>query len=305
MHHRFSFLRLAGLGAILASASGAPADQPSPKPDAPAARDPQPMSIPAPGERIVRARLVAERDALVAGQTATLGVVFDIPEGWHLYWNGQSDSGLPMETEWNLPKGFTPGEQGWPAPVRHVSPGEILDHVYYGRVTLISPISVPADAAPGPVTLKAKLNWLVCKDGCIPEEAAVELTLPVVAAGTPTKETPEAKVIAEARARVPVPVPTDAGVEASLSEQKLSVRVKGASALAFYPDQGDFILALPIEQAAATADALDIEVELLEPTSTVSGVLEVKPTGKDAKTVWYQLKLTPKPAAQDGADKKK
>jgi DsbC/DsbD-like thiol-disulfide interchange protein len=305
MNHRLSLLRLAGLGAILASASGAPADQPVPKPDAPAAWDPQPMSLPAPGERIVRARMVAERDALVAGQTATLGVVFDIPEGWHLYWNGQSDSGFPIETEWDLPKGFTPGEQAWPAPARHVSPGEILDHVYYSRVTLVSPISVPVDAAPGPVTLKANLKWLVCKDGCIPEDAAVELTLPVVAAGTPTKETPEAKLIAESRARLPVPVPTDAGVEASLSEQKLSVRVKGASALAFYPNHGDFVLALPIEQAVSTSDALDIEVELLEPTSTVSGVLEVTPAGKDAKPVWYQLKLTPKPAAQDGAGKKK
>ena len=45
--------------------------------------------------------------------------------------------------------------------------------------------TAPADARPGSdLRLRAKANWLVCHDVCIPESATLELLLPVVAADT-------------------------------------------------------------------------------------------------------------------------
>src|SRR5262245_51700008 len=84
-----------------------------------------------------KARLVSEFDALVPGKTAWLGVSFDLDPEWHLYWCGQSDSGAPIHVEFTLPAGYKGGDLVWPAPKRHLSPGDLLDHVYEKRVTLL------------------------------------------------------------------------------------------------------------------------------------------------------------------------
>ena len=260
-------------------------------------------------ERLVTPRLIAEKTTLIAGKTNILGVTFEIPKDWHVYWNGQSDSGLPMNTEWELPGGFTAEPQQWPAPVRHVSPGEILDHVYFDRVTLISPIAVSADVKPGPITLKAKLKWLVCKDGCIPEKGEVSITLPVAAFGESLTDSPDAAMIQAARERLPIPAPSSAGVMTTLNRGSdkagahLTISVKGATELTFFPDSGEYVLAMPIEQATASGETLSMDLELLEKNTPVSGVLEVKRAEAAAKTAWYQLTFNP-PGPAGTVDKK-
>src|SRR5688572_24226696 len=52
-----------------------------------------------------RVRLVSERSALLPGQTNYIGLAFDIDPGWHLYWHGASDSGMPITFTLDLPAG--------------------------------------------------------------------------------------------------------------------------------------------------------------------------------------------------------
>jgi thiol:disulfide interchange protein DsbD len=80
-----------------------------------------------------------------------------------------------------------------------------VNYGYSDEVYLPVPIAVPASARPGEtVTLRAAAVWLVCKDICIPEDATLEVTLPVVA-GTPAPHPAFGKAVAATLAAAPKP----------------------------------------------------------------------------------------------------
>ncbi len=225
-----------------------------------------------------RAKLVAERDAVTPGDTLTLGVSFTIEKDWHLYGNAANDTGYPIRVTPKLPPGYVALDLLWPAPKRHVSPGDILDHVYEERVTLLLPVVVPADARIGDrVDLKAHLDWLVCRDLCLPESADVALRLPVRATAASNKGA--APLFAETRARLPV---RDSEEALAIREGKIVVfEVPGAEALVFYPGTGCARLANPIRDAEATGARLTLTLAGADTVGTpVEGVLEVtRPNG--------------------------
>ena len=64
----------------------------------------------------VEAELIAERNALVPGTTATVALRLDIERGWHTYWRNPGESGLPTTLAWRLPPGYVAGDIEWPAP---------------------------------------------------------------------------------------------------------------------------------------------------------------------------------------------
>jgi len=132
-----------------------------------------------------------------------LGVDMQIKEGWHIYWRNPGDSGLPTSIRWDPHPSLKPGEIQWPRPARFDENG-ITTYGYSGRVTLLVPVSVTRDellpdsgtsgshgeAQPNGLhvdgdgtetNLSADLNWLVCKDICLPESARI--TLDVTASG--------------------------------------------------------------------------------------------------------------------------
>ncbi len=106
-----------------------------------------------------------------------LGVDMDIREGWHVYWRNPGDSGLPTTIRWNPHPYLTPGEIHWPRPSRFDEDG-ITTYGYSGRVTLLVPVVLSPDGTAGnsrnhPLT--ADINWLVCKEICLPESATVSM----------------------------------------------------------------------------------------------------------------------------------
>jgi DsbC/DsbD-like thiol-disulfide interchange protein len=122
--------------------------------------------------------LVAENNSLQAGQTAMLGVLFDLEKGWHIYWVNPGDSGEPPKIQWQLPAGFQPKEIRWPTPVR-LATGKVIDYGYEGRVLLPVPVQVPADyKAAKPVMISADIRYLICREVCIPAKAQASLVLP-------------------------------------------------------------------------------------------------------------------------------
>ncbi|MCC7326631.1 MAG: thioredoxin family protein [Burkholderiales bacterium] len=127
----------------------------------------------------VEAELVSERTAFVPGQTTTVALRLKMADGWHTYWRNPGDSGLPTTLAWTLPDGVTAGPILWPAP-RVLRAGPLVNHGYEGTVLLLTDVAVAAPVAPGAtLKLSAKAEWLVCRETCIPEEAQLELALPV------------------------------------------------------------------------------------------------------------------------------
>ena len=133
----------------------------------------------------VEAELVSERTAFVPGQATTVALRLKMAEGWHTYWQNPGDSGLPTAITWTLPAGVTAGAIQWPAP--HALPaGPLVNYGYEGEVLLLTDVQVPADAPVGqPLALKAKAEWLVCRETCIPEEAVLDLEIPVAERADP------------------------------------------------------------------------------------------------------------------------
>lgn len=162
-------------------------------------------TIPASAEPVDTGHLVAElvaRDQSIApGSTTYVALRQKIDKGWHTYWRNSGDSGEATKIAWTLPPGWTAGEIVWPAPARQPT-GPLMNYGYKDEVLLAVPITAPANAKPGEtVTLKAAASFLVCEEICVPEDAALTLSLPVkdgLAAPNPQWSGPIAAALAAA-----------------------------------------------------------------------------------------------------------
>jgi thiol:disulfide interchange protein DsbD len=152
----------------------------------------------------VHARLVAEDLSVPPGGTITVALEENIRDGWHTYWINPGDAGAPTEIKWTLPQGWSAGAIEWPTPKR-LPVGPLMDYGYEGKPWLLQKLTVPADAKLGDtVTLKAAVDWLVCKDICVPEETTLTLPLKI---GPLSPDPAVAKDFAAARNLLPVASP--------------------------------------------------------------------------------------------------
>jgi thiol:disulfide interchange protein DsbD len=180
---------------------------------------------PATGPR-VHAELISEHAGLHPGGGLWVGLRQRIAPGWHTYWINPGDSGEATTIAWALPPGVQAGEIMWPHPER-IPSGPVMSYGYSGEVTLLSRLTLPAGLSPGTaVTLKARAAWLVCEQICIPEEADVSLTLPVLS-GPPAPDPRWADIIAAARRAIPVPSPWPARAATDEAAVTLTVAAPG------------------------------------------------------------------------------
>ena len=157
----------------------------------------------------VRASLVTLESSVVPGETVRAAVHFELEPEWHLYWRNPGDSGEAPSFDWKLPEGFVPGEVAWPAP-RPIPVGPLMNYGYEGELLLPVTIEVPktlAQEAPegAEVELSVVAEWLVCREDCIPGEAALALTLPLRSERTPSNEE-HAALFARVEREQPTPI---------------------------------------------------------------------------------------------------
>ena len=115
------------------------------------------------------------------------GVYFKLDAGWHVYWINPGDSGLPPTVKWSLPAGITAGPLQFPTPKR-LPLGPLMDFGYDNEV--LFPIAMQAKSPLTPkskLTLAAKVDWLVCREVCIPGKA--NLTLDITGGAKPETDT--------------------------------------------------------------------------------------------------------------------
>jgi thiol:disulfide interchange protein DsbD len=201
------------------------------------------------------AELAPQARGIAPGQTIHVALVQKIQDGWHTYWRNPGDSGEPTSIAWELPSGWTAGEFVWPAPHR-LPVGPLVNYGFEGQVVLPVPVTAPATAKPGEtITLKAKANFLVCAEICVPESADLTLDLPVVAAAAPA-DGQWGPVIQKALADTPKPAGLTAAFSGDASALKLAITgaaVKGADLgdAYFFPFSGaaiDHAKPQPIER---------------------------------------------------------
>jgi thiol:disulfide interchange protein DsbD len=131
-----------------------------------------------PEEHPVKAELIAEHTAVQPGGRTRIGVLFTIREGWHIYAKEPGDAGLPTRIAWSGPEGVSFGPLVWPPPQASLDPGDIRTFGYAGTVVLSSALAVLKPLA-AEARIHADVEWLACKDVCIPGAATLELVLPL------------------------------------------------------------------------------------------------------------------------------
>jgi DsbC/DsbD-like thiol-disulfide interchange protein len=125
--------------------------------------------------------LIADVKSVKPGLPFTVGIRMTMDPGWHTYWKNPGESGLATSVDWGLPSGLSAGEIGWPLPGKTVESGDVLTYGYAHENMLLVRMSPSPVLKPGSrLTVKAKVSWLECEKTCVPGEASVELTLPVL-----------------------------------------------------------------------------------------------------------------------------
>lgn len=267
----------------------------------------KPVALPGSGDEHARARMVVERTDLTPGREAWLGITFTIEPGWHLYWKGLNDTGAGIDIKLTGPAGFELGEPRWPAPKRHVSPGDILDHIYEERVTLLVPVKVPGDARPGSTArFGAEINWMVCSDVCLVGGATVSLSVPVSARAGGGEPAPsaDAPLFAEARARLPGPIPKEnPPVTVEWKDGAAVIRAPGMERMAFYPAEGFAGFESVLRAGEAKGDTLVLKLNpYTDGPVRLVGVLEATRRKPAPPSIFAIEAMPPTPGGTPGGE---
>ncbi len=124
-------------------------------------------------------QLVFPNQNLNRGTPANAGLYFKLESGWHVYWKNAGDSGEPPHIQWSLPAGITASAIEFPAPQR-LPLGPLMDFGYENEVLFPFTVKAAATAKPGSVVLHAKVDWLVCREVCIPGKAELDQNVNVI-----------------------------------------------------------------------------------------------------------------------------
>ncbi len=234
-------------------------------------------------------------DAAAPGESVTLVYRFALAADWHLYWVGRNDSGFPPLIDLELPDGWLAGGLQWPVPERHVSPGDILDHVYFEELVLIQKIGAPDNAqVGGKVEIKADVQWLACKDMCVPGRAGLSVRVPVKSHVEATEPNPAS----EAVARLPGPLPART-LETAWEGATFHIHDPRARRLTFMPteDCGQLVDLLHDGQGNRLALRFKTRGDTVGP---VRGLITIDSEGGESRTYTIQFPAAVFPDAPSG-----
>lgn len=226
----------------------------------------------------VQLQLVSEVQSIQPNQPFWVGFHFKINKGWHTYWRNPGDSGMPTTVEWKLPKGFKVGEIVFPYPKRFPV-GSLMNFGYKDEVTLLTKITPATTKVNTPIQLQAKVDWLVCKEECIPETGTLKLQLPV-SSSQPSVNTQWANIFNQTRKSIPQASPWE--VAADVKGEELILRVKATNLqaalikdVAFFPDKDGVITNAAPQKSTFDTNGLTLRLQRgnLDKLNQIAGVL--------------------------------
>ncbi|MBY0515287.1 MAG: thioredoxin family protein [Bacteriovoracaceae bacterium] len=108
---------------------------------------------------------------VLSGTQKLLALTIKHEEKWHTYWKNPGDAGIATQFKFELDgveQKFVQLE--WPTPNRYIEAGDILTYGYQGDPTYF--FKIPLNLVGN---LKVKVQWLICKDICLPGGQDAEL----------------------------------------------------------------------------------------------------------------------------------
>ncbi len=248
----------------------------------------------------VTAQLIASVNAVLPGDEILVGVNQKIIPHWHTYWRNPGDSGLQTSIDYELPAGATAGEIQWPTPTRIVM-GPVTNYGYSDEVTLLTKIKVPRDIQVGSVfAVKAKVNWLVCEEICLPQTVDLAIELPVVLSAENRGQ--GSQQIEVALASLPLISPWS--IDLKYSNELLSLNISDPTfqlttlkSVWFFPSEWGKVLQSAEQTWRLSGDKLELQFkpgdETLASGENLTGVLAItEDNGNGKVTRGYVVKVT-------------
>jgi thiol:disulfide interchange protein len=204
--------------------------------------------------------LVSASPNIAPGSSLQTGLVFTLEEHWHVYWINVGDAGEPPKITWTLPDGITAGAMQFPIPSR-LPLGPLMDFGYEDEVAFPVQLTAASSIKPGPIHLDAIVNWVVCRESCIPGKAHLGLNLTV----DPTATTPAPTVGALGEALTLIPQPLPPGAKFTVTGGKTDFLLtlttgKRETHAEFYPFDQDQIADAAPQPIESRADGVSLRV---------------------------------------------
>lgn len=246
----------------------------------------------------LRVQLVVPDSSLTRGQTSKAGLYFKLEPGWHVYWKNAGDSGEPPRIKWTLPEGVTAGPLQFPAPKR-LPLGPLMDFGYEDEVLFPLALKTSSGAKAGPAVLHGKVDWLVCREVCIPGKAELEALRTVSDEGGSSPVQPDATLYARLSKQLPQQPPTTfkAGFQPTPTGFRLTV-ITGQREMqaAFFPAEQNILDNPAPQKLTPTAKGVNLDLKkdpnLSANPAQLSGVLEL------SKGRVYEFAAPPGPPAE-------
>lgn len=133
----------------------------------------------------VEVRLIADHQTVEPGLEVQLGIWLEQDEEWHTYWKSPGTIGKPTFIDWRLEIGegdtveeldVAVSEHEYPIPTKFDQSG-IVSYGYEDSVLLVSTVTLPESLESDTLFVNADVEWLVCKESCIPGSTSVRLPI--------------------------------------------------------------------------------------------------------------------------------
>lgn len=131
----------------------------------------------------VTAELTSDSGTIAPGTISRVALSLTLEPGWHVYWVYAGDAGEPPAVMWSLPQGIAIGPMQYPVPSR-LPVGPLMDYGYQGTAVFPFDLTASQNLRLGRAKLTAHVQWLVCREICLPGKAYLGLNLRVVQKAT-------------------------------------------------------------------------------------------------------------------------
>ena len=121
-------------------------------------------------------QLLSELQSIKNQKNIVFGLQMTLPEGWHTYWRTAGDSGYGLKIDTAGSENIAKAELLWPVPHRFEFSG-FTNYGYENKV--VFPLLVTVDKSGRPVKLNLKIDYLLCKDICMPKTLSLAKVLPL------------------------------------------------------------------------------------------------------------------------------
>lgn len=122
-------------------------------------------------------QILSSVDSIQPGDEFLIGVHIDLDDHWHTYTYDPGDAGIPFDATWQLPDTLTISPTYWP-PHETFDEAGLTTYGFSDEVTFTYKVRASSTLAETS-TISAEINYLICKDICIPQSTTIRFSLPI------------------------------------------------------------------------------------------------------------------------------